>query len=288
MRYANRDGDRIEMSSGQDKLLEALYTSLVGRAFLKVLVSPIVSKIGGKLLSTKLSTVAIKSFVENNGIDLSIYKKQKFDSYNDFFTREIKEEQRPVDMDDSALVAPSDSKLTVFDIDENSHFTIKHTEYTVQSLLRDSKLAKKYEGGKALLFRLTVDDYHHYMYMDNGVKSHNRVVKGKFHTVNPIANDFYPIYKENQREYCILRSENFGDICIVEIGALMVGKIVNLHEKAKVKRGQEKGYFEFGGSSIMVFLEKDKAEIDADILENSADGYETKVKMGEKIGHKIG
>lgn len=284
MRYADRDGNRIEMSSGQDKLLRALYTNLVGRAFLKALVNPWVSKIGGRLLDTKLSTIAIKSFVKNNGIDLNIYKKDRFDSYNDFFTREIKPEYRPVNMDSRTLIAPCDSKLTVFNIDSNSHFTIKNTEYTVKSLLRDSRLAEKYQGGKALLFRLTVDDYHHYIYMDDGIKTHNRKIKGRLHTVNPVANDFYPIYKENQREYCILRSKTFGDICVVEIGALMVGKIVNHDQKAKVIRGQEKGYFEFGGSSIMVFLEKDKAVIDEDIVENSSDGYETKVKMGERIG----
>lgn len=284
MRYADRDGNRIEMSGGQDKLLRALYTNSVGRAFLKVLVNPWISKIGGRLLNTKLSTVAIKPFVKSNGIDLSIYKKDKFDSYNDFFIREIKPEYRPVNMDPEVLIAPCDSKLTVFDVDSDSRFTIKNTDYTVKSLLRDSRLAKKYEGGKALLFRLTVDDYHHYIYMDDGVKTDNRVIKGKLHTVNPVANDFYPIYKENQREYCILRSQTFGDICIVEIGALMVGRIVNHHRRAKVKRGQEKGYFEFGGSSVMVFLERDKAVIDEDILQNSSDGYETKVKMGEKIG----
>lgn len=284
MKYADREGNRIETSNGQDKFLKALYTSVVGRAFLKIFTMPCVSKIGGALLDTRISALYVPHFVKKNNIDLSIYEKNEFDSYNDFFTRKIKKEQRIIDADRSALIAPCDSKLTVYDIDNDSHFVIKNTPYTVKSLLRDSRLAKKYSGGKALLFRLTVDDYHHYCYMDSGRKGHNRVICGKLHTVNPIANDFYPIYKENQREYCILRSENFGDMCICEIGALLVGKIVNLHQKAIVKKGEEKGYFEFGGSSVMVFLEKDRAIIDDDILLNSEQGYETRVKMGEKIG----
>lgn len=284
MKYADRNGNRMQTASGQDKLLKVLYTNVVGRAFLKVLTGPAVSKIGGMLLNTRISACYIPHFVKNNQIDLNLYEKKQFRSYNDFFTRTIKKEQRPIDMGKEVLIAPCDAKLTVYDIDADSHFTIKNTPYTVTTLLRDSKLAKKYSGGVALLFRLTVDDYHRYCYMDGGVKSHNRVINGKFHTVNPIANDFYPIYKENQREYCILRSEHFGDICVVEIGAMMVGKIVNHHQKAYVAKGEEKGYFAFGGSSIMVMLQKGSVTIDKDILDNTRDGYETKVKMGERIG----
>ena len=104
------------------------------------------------------------------------------------------------------------------------------------------------------------------------------------HTVNPIANDVYPIYKENAREYSLLHSDTFGDILMMEVGALLVGRIVNHHEKATVVRGQEKGYFQFGGSTVVVLLKAGAAVIDEDILLNSREGVETVVRMGEKIG----
>ncbi len=287
MKYADRNGIRREDNSGQDRFLKALYTNVVGRAFLKILTCETVSKIGGALLNTGVSSLFVKSFVKKNNIDLSLYEKNKFDSYNDFFTRTIKAENRPVNMDENIFISPCDSKLTAFEINSDSYFNIKNTRYNVASLLRDKKLAKKYEGGIGLLFRLTVDDYHHYCYVDSGVKTSNRKIKGVLHTVNPIANDLYPIYKENSREYCMLRTENFGDVVCVEIGALMVGKITNLQGKGAVKKGAEKGYFEFGGSSVMVLVEKDKVVLDEDIVKNSADGYETIVKMGEGIGRKL-
>ncbi|OYP54363.1 phosphatidylserine decarboxylase, partial [Lachnotalea glycerini] len=107
---------------------------------------------------------------------------------------------------------------------------------------------------------------------------------GVYHTVNPLANDVIPIYKENTREFSIIKSENFGNILTMEVGALLVGRIVNYHEKANVRRGEEKGKFEFGGSTIILCLEKGRVIIDEDILANSLNGVETVVKMGEKIG----
>ena len=108
---------------------------------------------------------------------------------------------------------------------------------------------------------------------------------GVFHTVNPAANDVYPIYKENAREYCLLKTERFGTILMMEVGAMMVGKISNLQKKtATVKKGQEKGNFEFGGSTVILLLQPGKVRIDYDLLDNTEEGYETIVKMGERIG----
>ena len=154
----------------------------------------------------------------------------------------------------------------------------------MQSLVRSKKLAKKFEGGQLLLFRLSVDDYHRYCYLDDGVKTKNYHIPGVFHTVNPIANDTYPIYKENTREFTLLKSDHFGDVLIMEVGALLVGRITNNHEDQLVTRGTEKGKFEYGGSTIIVCLEKDQAIIDEDLLSNSEQRIETAVKMGEQIG----
>lgn len=274
----------IYTDDGQDKLLEKLYGSACGRFLLRFLILPRISKFGGFLLSRSISRIGIKPFIHKNGIDMNQYESRKFHSYNDFFTRKIRPECRPIDMDPSHLIAPCDSRLTVYPITEDSRFTIKNTEYTMESLLRDASTAKEYEGGQLLLFRLTVQDYHRYCYPDSGKLSRIKRIPGIFHTVNPIANDYYPIYKENTRTYCDLESPVFGKMLMMEVGALMVGKICNYEENCQVVRGTEKGHFDFGGSTIILCLPKESAVIDADILANSAAGFETRVKYGEKIG----
>ena len=284
MKYALRNGIIVNPDDSQDKFLEKLYTTTIGRIIVKILINPFVSNIGGWFMNSFFSIPLISSFIANNNIDMSQFEKEEYRSYNNFFTRKILPEKRPIDMNKSHLISPCDSKLTVYDINKDSILTIKNTSYSLYSLLRDKKLVKKYQGGKALVFRLTVDDYHRYIYIDDGYKSHNRSIEGVYHTVNPVANDVYPIYKENHREYSILRTDNFGDVLQMEVGALMVGRITNLHQKKKVIRGEEKGFFEFGGSTIVVLLEKDKAVIDKDIVDNTRLGIETRVLCGQRIG----
>lgn len=284
MKCVDREGCEIIKGDTQDKMLAFLYQTRVGRGMLRLLIKPWVSVAAGKFLDSALSRCLIKPFVKRSGIDLSEYQMEKYHSYNEFFTRKIKPECRKIDERNAHLIAPCDSKLSVYPISENARFVIKNTEYSMVSLLKNQLLAKYYEGGQLLVFRLAVDDYHRYCYVDNGSKSKNYRIPGVFHTVNPLANDVYPIYKENTREFSVLKSENFGRILMMEVGALLVGRIVNYHEKKDVKRGEEKGRFEFGGSTVILCLEKDRAVIDEDILLNSSRGIETAVKLGEKIG----
>lgn len=107
--------------------------------------------------------------------------------------------------------------------------------------------------------------------------------------MNPVANRYVAVFKENSRSYCMIRSQHFGDIIQMEIGALMVGRISN-HNKnggVRVAQGEEKGCFEFGGSTIVLLLEKDKASVCEDLLKNTREGYETKVRQGEKLARAL-
>lgn len=286
MKVIDRNGNEVIYNQGQNKLLKTLYGSVLGRSVLKVLTLPFISNIGGKVMDSSLSKIQISSFIKNNNIDMSQYEEKEYKSYNDFFTRYIKEGGREIDIDEDHLISPADSKISYYLIDENTHLHIKDTLYTIEELLDDKTIAKKYHGGICLVCRLAVDDYHHYHYIDSGTTKSYRFIKGKFHTVNPIANDYYPIYKQNTRSYSLLSTENFGDVIYMEVGALMVGKIVNL-KKQSFKKGEEKGYFEFGGSTVVLLFEKDKVVIDQDIIDNSYENNETKVFMGEKIGVKF-
>ena len=209
MKYIDRKGNITIEENSQDKFLHHLYNDRGGRLCLRILVQPFVTKLGGWFLNTRLSAKMVPGFVQRNGIDLSVCTRDQFFSYNDFFTRRLKEGQRPIKEDEAVLISPCDGKATVSRIGSDSRFFIKDTPYTLERLLNNKKLAKRYLGGYALILRLTVDDYHHYCYTADGMKSKAVKIPGIFHTVNPAANDVYPIYHENSREYCLLKTEQF-------------------------------------------------------------------------------
>ena len=281
-----RDGRNVSANERQNAVLKKLYGTVWGRLLLKILTAPAVSEIVGAFMDSPLSKPFVSPFIRSHNIDTSQYIMTGVRSYNDFFTRKIKPQSRQIDMEKSHLISPCDSKLTVYRVDKDSLFRIKNSLYSVADLLNSKKLAERYSGGLCLIFRLEVDDYHRYCYIDSGTKTENWFIAGELHTVNPIALKHYNIYKRNCREYTMLRTENFGDVIQAEVGAMMVGRIVNHHGKASFRRGEEKGMFMFGGSTVVLLIERGRAVIDADIVRNSASGIETVVKYGEKIGEK--
>lgn len=287
MKYADRNGVIKRSDSFQDRILNHMYGTAAGRLAVRCLVRPWVSKLGGKILNTGLSRILIPPFIKKHKIDLDDFIGAPYRSYNDFFMRRIKPERRPVDMEASHFVSPCDSRLTVYPISPSGKFMIKNTVYTMASLTRSRKIAAHYNGGYAMVFRLCVEDYHRYCFPCDGRTSSSFKIPGIFHTVNPAANDRYPIYKENTREFTFLQSEQFGTLLMMEVGALFVGKIVNEPVSGSVNKGEEKGHFEFGGSTIIICAEKNQILPDADLLRNSCLGIETLVKYGEKIGISI-
>lgn len=258
-----------------------LYKSVTGRIILKKLIQPKWSVLMGKFMDSGLSVLLIKPFIYKNNIDLKDFKIEKWKSFNDFFIRKIKPDARPVDMDKNSFIAPCDGLLTVYD--SSQPLVVKGVKYSLKELLRDRNLAEKFENGKCLVYRLTPSHYHRYCYIDNGIKSRNRFIQGVLHTVQPIGLENAKVFKINSREYSLLRTENFGDIIQMEVGALFVGRILNYHQKHRFKRGEEKGRFEFGGSTIVVLTKKDEVEILPEIL-NSKSEYP--VKMGQIVGYK--
>lgn len=285
MKIYDRKGQEVIVDQSQNNLLKLLYSHVLGRCLLKVLTLPFITYLGGIYMNSFLSKHKIQPFIQKNQIDMSQYIVQDYHSYNDFFTRQIKRDYRPFSKDSHTLIAPADSKLTYYPIFQDTHLKIKDSLYSLEDLLQNQELAQSYQGGVCLIFRLTVDDYHRYCFIDNGTKEDDHYIPGIFHTVNPIANDYYPIYKQNARSYSLLHTENFDDVIYMEVGAMMVGKIVN-HSKTSFQKGEEKGYFEFGGSTIVMLLKANIIDIDEDIIKNSMTHDETRVLMGEKIGVK--
>ena len=267
-------------------MLEWMYGTPVGRVLVKLMIRPRVSRAAGWLLDRRISALAVGPFIRRNRISMADFEERKFTSFNDFFTRRLKPGRRPVDREACHLIAPCDSKLTVYPIEPDSRFWVKGTEYTLGGLLQNEALARNFLGGTLLLFRLTVGDYHRYAYPDDGFIGQSVRIQGVYHTVNPAAASRYPIYRENTREYALLKSENFGTILQMEVGAAMVGRIVNGPGERQVVRGEEKGRFEFGGSTVILLLQKDAAALDADIVQNTREDVETVVQLGQRIGEK--
>lgn len=275
------------MANGQDKALQFLYRTTGGRLLLKIMTMPVISKIVGAFMDTSLSIFLIKPFIQKSRINLSEYRRKKYKSFNDFFTRQIRPELRPINHSKNTVISPCDARLTVHKISNRSVFKIKGSYYRTSDLLHNSFIARRYKGGYCMIFRLCVDDYHRYCYIDNGIQTENVHIKGELHTVNPIALEKYNIYKRNSREYTVLHTENFGDVVQIEVGAMLVGRIKNHHSNVyRFTKGEEKGMFEYGGSTVVLLFEKDMIEINNNILANSARGIETIVKYGAKIGRK--
>ena len=286
MIWRDRNGNIVPGDNGQDRFLEWMYGTAPGRCLVRLMIQPWVSRSAGWLLDRRISALAVKPFIKSNHIDMTDFEQRTFRSFNDFFTRRVREGRRPVDMEPEHLIAPCDSKLTAYPIGADSRFRIKGVDYTLEQLLRDGELVRRFFGGTLLLFRLTVGDYHRYGYVDSGYLGREIHLDGVYHTVNPAAAGRYPIYRENTREYALLESDHFGTLLQMEVGAAMVGRIVNDPGERVVQRGQEKGRFEFGGSTVIVLLQKDAAVIDEDILLNTSQEAETVVRLGEVIGRK--
>lgn len=286
MIWRDRNGNLVPGDDGQDRFLEWMYGTRPGRLLVKLMIRPGVSRAAGWLLDRRVSALAVRPFIRKNHICMDDFEQRRFRSFNDFFTRRVLPGKRPVDDAPGHLIAPCDSKLTVYDIRPDSRFRVKGTEYTLEGLLQSKELAETFLGGTLLLFRLTVGDYHRYTYIDSGFVTGSTRIPGVFHTVNPAAASRCPIYRENTREYSLLESLRFGTVLQMEVGAAMVGRIVNAPGSRNVRRGEEKGRFEFGGSTVIVLLQKGRAILDADLLRNTAQEAETVVRLGERIGIK--
>lgn len=265
-------------------LLRFLYKTLPGRLLLWPLIQPPVSRLGGRLLDSRLSALLVPPFIRLAHIDMSAYEPRRYRSYNDFFTRKIRANQRPVCEAPELLSSPCDARLSAFAISPNGRFKVKGSEYTLSALLRNRRLARAYEGGYLWLFRLSVDDYHRYIFPVDAELSVCRHLAGCFHTVQPIAAECFPIYKENTREYCLLRTKEAGTLLQMEVGAMLVGKIENRPRSGFVRRGEEKGNFAFGGSSILLLCPPGSYRPEPALLRESLRGQERRVLQGEAVG----
>ena len=231
-----------------------LYNTVLGRFILKLLICPAISKIVGKFLNSFLSKGMVSRFIKKNNIDMSAFSEQKYKSFNAFFTR--KRTNLEISETKDKLISPCDAFLSIYKINSEKAFNIKNTTYSIEQLLADKDLAARFADGHCFIFRLTPQHYHRYCYSCSGEATENKVIKGKLHCVRPIAYTQFPVFAQNSREFVCINTEAFGAVIQMEVGALLVGKIKNHDNSQYAHQGKEKGYFEFGGSTIIVLTEK--------------------------------
>jgi phosphatidylserine decarboxylase len=154
--------------------------------------------------------------------------------------------------------------------------------------LKDKSLEQEYSNGWCFVYRLAPSDYHRYHYIDDGRQEKVKRIKGVLNSVNPVAlSSVKNLLGKNYRELTLLHTKNFGKVIQLEVGALLVGKIVQKHtDHHEFYRGEEKGWFEYGGSTIIQLFHKNAIIPDKNVLDYSCRGIETLVKMGEKTGTK--
>lgn len=277
----------VKSEDSSRSFLNFIFNRKAGNPLKWLVTNPVVSHVAGNFMDTRLSKLCIKSFVRRNGINTDDYVKEEYTCFNDFFTRRIKPELRPVDCGENDFISPCDGMLSAYRLSPDCEFSVKQSFYTVYELIKDRELARRYENGLCLVLRLGVDNYHRYCYLDDGTKSKNHFIKGRYNPVMPLVSLNHPVYRQNSREYCTLHTKHFGDIVQIEVGACMVGRIVNHHGEGIMRRGEEKGMFQYGGSTIVLLLEQGILDIREEIFELTKKFIETPVKYGAKIASKL-
>jgi len=286
IQYVNRESKdlRIENVPGEF-WLNWLYNNPLGELSLEVLVKrKLVSEWYGKKMNSPESVDKIEEFVKKYNINLDEAQKTKFSSFNDFFYRKLKSNARKIDTTFNSIVSPADGKVLVFNNINNQDFIVKGYRFNLTEFLSSDKLAKKYRGGSLMIVRLCPTDYHRYHFPLSGKIINESKIDGDYYSVSPIAlKRKIEILCMNKRSYVELHNDKIGEYLIVEVGATMVGSIIHTFKSTNVEKGEEMGYFKFGGSTIVLIFKKNKILIDKDLIDNTINGFETEVKMGEEV-----
>jgi phosphatidylserine decarboxylase len=245
---------------------------------------PFFSRFYGFLQKRPSSRAKIKPFIQTYGIDTSEFESQDFRSFNDFFIRKLKPSSRPIVANPNVAVMPADGRYLVYP--QFEQFSVKGQSFDLAEFLNDSFYARRFRTGSLVIARLCPIDYHRFHFPCDGTASPARLINGPLYSVNPLAlRKRLAILSENKRMITEIESELFGTILYVEIGATAVGTIQQtFNPEEKVSKGQEKGFFQFGGSCLALLFEENRIVFDADLIANTQRGFETLAKFGESLG----
>ena len=282
------DGQLVAEQTESFALLKFFYQTFLGKCLRFLMIRKWVSCFYSWYQKSSLSRRKIKKFILKHKINLDECEKtvDKFRSFNEFFCRRLKSGSRKIDKSPNTIVAPADSKLTVIgDISQDVEFFVKNKKFNLERFFKSRLLAQRYEHGCCMIFRLAPYDYHRFHFPVMCITSEVTVIHGVYESVNPLVykSGVQPL-TENERRMTTLETERFGNIVMVVVGALLVGHIVEEFLPGRLyDKGEEMGYFEFGGSTVVLLFEAGiVAPVDS-ILKNSLCGIETAVKVGQSV-----
>jgi phosphatidylserine decarboxylase len=277
--------------------LQLLYHKSWGKSLSKILPQHLLSHWYGEFQNTSFSAQKIKKFINQYNISMDDFLPEEnhsidkpYSSFNSFFIRRLRPQCRNFPTKPNEMGAFAEGRYSVYQAQsQQDQFPIKNQNFTLKSLFQNSKWENTFLGGTLFIARLCPVDYHRYHYPDNGKVLESYKVGGHLESVNPVALDVDPeILCTNERHISILETENFGLLAYIEVGAFMVGKIVQrLNQGDTFKRGEEKGHFLFGGSTVLLIAQKDFLEPCGGTLKRTAENnMETLFQLGNVIATK--
>lgn len=295
--------DRITKKAEKEKVyggvfLQLLYgTSWIARLFSFFFLYPmthfpIFSRLYGSFQKSRLSRYKVRPFIRKFHVNEEEFldPAHAFSCFNDFFIRKLKPETRPIANGGDVAVLPADARYLVYpDIQAADGFVVKNQKFSLEELLQNSTLAHKYARGSLVLARLCPVDYHRFHFPCNGIPDAAQEIKGPLYSVNPIAlKKNIQILSHNKRVITSLHTKHFGTILYIEVGATYVGTIHQTYVPGEhYAKGDEKGYFSFGGSSLILLFEPFRIQFDQDLLDASYRKVETRGLMGQSLGRAL-
>ena len=271
--------------------LNFLYKTTVGKLLLRYLfLHPLFSKLYGIMQNSSISAIKIKPFIKKYKINMNEYEDKNFSHFNDFFTRQFKQNTRPFEMSNIFMPAFCEGRYLAYEsLEENTLLPIKEDFLCLKEILWKEKWLECFQGGPTFIIRLCPTDYHRFHYPDAGRTIEQYSLHGKLHSVNPIAlkRQKY-VFSKNERQVSILDCENFARLAYIEVGALCVGKIMQTNKENYFQRAQEKGFFRFGASTVILIGEKGAWMPDEDIIKRSKEQQECFIELGERIATVTG
>ncbi|MBL4760857.1 MAG: phosphatidylserine decarboxylase [Mariprofundaceae bacterium] len=278
-----------------DAVVKFAYANPIGRLLGSVIASKMLSQLYGKSQDSLKSGQKVAFFIKNFHIPIDQYEKGSFkdnpvetsyQSFNEFFIRKFQEGQRTFTQKHDEMGAFAEARYFGHEsMTDDLNIPVKGSMLRAVDLIGDGELAQDFIGGPLMIARLCPVDYHRYHYPDDGKTLKSFTVPGNLHSVNPLALKYrQDIFIKNERRVSILETEHFGKLAYIEVGATMVGKIVQSFDESKpFKKGDEKGYFLFGGSTVVLCGEKGKWAPSKDMLENTKAGIETYIQLGDAV-----
>jgi phosphatidylserine decarboxylase len=245
----------------------------------------------GRLQARHWGQRRMQAFVRTAGMDPEdlVRPVDSYSSLSEFFTRSIDLARRPLDPNPDVCVAPCDGKVLVYPwVGPEATFLVKRNLFNLRRFLGDGALADRFAGGTMVVSRLTFADYHHFHFPDSGIPGRSVAVSGRYHAGGSYARtEPVPYFAENFRMVTPFESDCFGPMIIAEVGAMTVGSIrQDFQPGIPQRRGGHKGFFELGGSTVVLLFEAGRIELDGDLYRNSFAGLETYVRFGQSVGRR--